>query len=49
MTYQISWLSFLLEILGNMCIATICCPVCDVISLETNHAFLIKSFFYITK
>ena len=36
-------LSLLLEILGNMCIAIICCPFSDVIN------FLIKPFFYITK
>ena len=32
-----------------MCIASICCPVCDVINSEINLSFLIKPFFYITK
>ena len=32
-----------------MCIAIVCVPGCDVISLEINLTFLIKSFFYITK
>ena len=45
----IAWLSFLLEILGNMCIVIICCPVCEVINVEVNHSFLIKPFSYITK
>ena len=45
----IAWLSFLLEILGNMCIVIICCPVCEVINFEVNLSFLIKLFSYITK
>ena len=44
----IAWLPPLLNILGNMCIAIIFCPVCDVINFEINHSFLIKAFFYIT-
>ena len=46
---SIAWLSLLLEILGNVCIVSICCPVCDVINFEINLSFLIKPFFYITK
>ena len=46
---SIVWLSLLLEILGNMCIAFIWFTGCDVISLETNLIFLIKPFFYMTK
>ena len=42
-------LTLLLEILGNMCIVTICYPVCDVINFEINHSFLIKRFFHINK
>ena len=55
MLYSIDWPSFivwlplLFEILGNMFIVTIFCPVCDVINFEINHSFLIKAFFYITK
>ena len=45
----IAWLSFLLEILGNMCIVIICCSVCEVINFEVNLSFLIKLFSYITK
>ena len=43
------WLLLLLEILGNMCIVFIFCPVCDVINVEINHSFLITTFFYISK
>ena len=43
----IVWLSLLLEILGNICIVIICCPVCDVINFGIN--LLIKLFFYRTK
>ena len=32
----------LLEILGNMCIVIIYCPVCDVINFEINLSFLIR-------
>ena len=45
----ILWLSLRLEILGNMCIVIICCPVCDVIHFRNSNSFLIKLFFYITK
>ena len=45
----IVWLPLLLEILGNICIVIICCPVCDVIKVEINHSFLTKPFFYMTK
>ena len=46
---SIAWLSLLLEILGNMCVVIICCPICDVISLGINLSFFIKPFFYITE
>ena len=36
----IVWLSLLLEILGNMYIVIISCPVCDVINFEISHNFL---------
>ena len=42
-------LPFFLEIMGNMFIAIICCPICDVINFEANFSALIKSFFYITQ
>ena len=51
--YSISWCNFivwlllLLEILGNMCIAIVCFPSCDVIFL--NLTFPIKLFFYMIK
>ena len=45
----IVWLSLPLEILYNVCIAIIYCPVCDVKTLEINRSFLIKPFFCITK
>ena len=41
----IAWLPLLLEILGNMWIAIVCYPGCDVINFETNLIFLIESFF----
>ena len=37
------------EILGNICIAIICFPGCDVVNFEINLIFLIKIFFYMTK
>ena len=43
------WLSPPLEIISDMCIVIICCPVCDVINFEINHGFLIKPFFYTAK
>ena len=39
----ISWLLLPLEILGNMFIGIICCPVCDVINFEINLSFFIMS------
>ena len=39
----------LLEILGNICIAMVCFPGCDIINFEINLIFLIKLFFYLTK
>ena len=45
----IFWLSLLLEILGNMCIAIVRFLTCDVIYFELNHIFLILSFSYMTK
>ena len=41
----IAWLSFLLEILGNMCIAIVCYPSCDIMDFEINLIFLIEPFF----
>ena len=41
----IVWLPLLCEILGNMCIAIVCKPGCDVINSEVNLIFLIKSSF----
>ena len=38
-------LLFLCEILGNMCIAIVCKPSCDVMNFEFNLMFLIKPFF----
>ena len=45
----IVWLPLLLEILGNICIAIVCFPGCDVINFEISLIFLIKPFFYMTK
>ena len=45
----IVWLRLLLEILVNISIVIIQCPVCDVGNFEINHSFFIKSLFYITK
>ena len=45
----LAWLPLLLEILGNMCIVIIRCPVCDVINFENNISFLNKPFFDIIK
>ena len=41
----IAWLLLLLEILGIMCIATVCYPVSDVMDFEINFFFLIEPFF----
>ena len=43
------WLPLLLQILGNMCIATVCCPGCDVIKFEINLVVLIKPLCYMAK
>ena len=40
----IVWLRLLCEILGNMCIAIACKPVCDVMNFEVELIFLIKPF-----
>ena len=45
----IAWLFLLLEILINMCIAIVCFPRFDVINLEIELIFLIKSLFYMNK
>ena len=39
----IVWLPLLLEILGNMCIAIVSQPGCDVMDFEINLIFLIES------
>ena len=41
----IAWLPLVLEILGNMCIAIVCFPGCDVINYEFILIFLIKPIF----
>ena len=43
------WLTLLYEILGNIGIAIVYFPGCDVINFEINLIFLIKPFFYMTK
>ena len=46
----IVWLLLLVEILGNMCIAIVYFPDCDVkINFEIKLIFQIKPFFYTTK
>ena len=40
-----AWLLLLFEILGNMCIAIVYYPGCDVMDFEINVIFLIKPFF----
>ena len=45
----IACLCLLLEILGGMCIAIVCFPVCEAINFEINLVFLIQPFFYMTK
>ena len=40
----IVWLTLFLEILGNMCIITICFPVDSVINFEINFSFLVSPF-----
>ena len=39
------WLSLLREILGNMCIAIVCWPACEVMNFEVNGIFLVKPLF----
>ena len=41
----IAWLPLFLEILGNVCIAIVCYPGCDVMDFEINLIFLIEPFF----
>ena len=43
----ILWLPLLLEILKNLCIAVIYCPVSDIMNFEVNHSFLIKPFLHV--
>ena len=43
------WLSFLPEKLGNMCIAIIFFPGCDVINFEISFIFLMKLLIFMTK
>ena len=45
----IIWLSLRLEIQGNMFIAIVFFPGCDIINFEINLIFLIKPFFYMTR
>ena len=45
----IAWLHFLLEILDNMRITTVCFSGCNVINLGVSIIFLVKLFFYMTK
>ena len=39
-----AWLSLILKTSGNMCIAVVCYPVCDVINFAFFLSFLNKSF-----
>ena len=41
----IAWLPLLLDILGNICIAIVFKPGCDVMDFEINFTFLIEPFF----
>ena len=45
----IFWLSALLKILGDMCIAIVYLPRSDVINFEINFTLLMKPFFYMIK
>ena len=45
----IVWLLLLRKISGNMCIAIVCSPDCDVINSKIDLTFLIKPFFYMNK
>ena len=40
----ILWLPLCLEILGNMYIALICCPVCNLTNFEFNLNFRVSRF-----
>ena len=44
-TNFIAWLLLFLAILGNIRIAIVCYPGCDVMYFEINFIFLIESFF----
>ena len=41
---SIVWLTLLIKILRNMCIAIVCFPGCDIINFETNLIFPIMPF-----
>ena len=43
------WLPLIFELLGNMYIAIICGPVCDVINFKAYLSFLIKPISYMPK
>ena len=45
----IAWLPLHLEISGNMCMAIVFFPACNIINSEINLIFLIKSLFYMIK
>ena len=55
MLYSIKWPNFIVwspllpNILGNMCITTVCSQSCDAIKFEINLIFLIRLFWYMTK
>ena len=41
--------AFTFEVLGNICIAIVCFPGCDVISSKINLIFLIEPLFCVNK
>ena len=45
----ILWLSLLLAIFSNMCIATVFFPAWGTINFEINLVFIIKPFFFMTE
>ena len=45
----IVWLPLLFEILDDMCVVTVCFPVCDVINFEISLILLFKPLFYMTE
>ena len=49
MLHFIAWLPLPFEILGNMGIAIIYLPVCDVINFEINLSLRMKPFSYMNK